>query len=354
MKKLFINIIVLTCFFFADFSIAATPIPKISKNSRKASIIADMHDGRILYSSNDKEVRYPASLVKMMTLYLVFKEIDEGRLSLDKKLLISKKAAAMPRTNLNLKPGGYIPVRKAILGLIVHSSNDTAVVLAEAIAGTEAKFVEMMNRQAKKLKMKNTTYRNASGWPNKAQKSTARDLAKLAIALKKDFPQFFSWFSVTSFTFNGKTYKSHNNVLKNYKGATGLKTGFINASGFNIATTAQKEGKHLVGIVMGGNTAKERDTLMTSLLDNAFSKSGIKDSSKNKIKKEKQKNKTKKQKNTSKTKVKNKVDKNNAQKKVKTTVNLKDKKKKNQIKTKVKEKKKKNQTKAKVKEKKSK
>lgn len=332
MKKHFINIVALTCFFFANYSLAATSIPK---NSREASIIADIDDGKILYSSNDNEFRYPASLVKMMTLYLVFKEIDQGRLSLDKKLLISKKAASMPRTNLDLKPGGFIPVRKAILGLIVHSSNDTAVVLAEAIAGSEAKFVEMMNKQAKKLKMKNTTYRNASGLPNKEQKTTARDLAKLAIALKKDFPHFFPWFSVTSFTFNGKTYKSHNNVLKNYKGATGLKTGFINASGFNIATTAEKEGKHLVGIVMGGNTAKERDKLMTSLLDDGFSKSGIKIPPSDKTKMEK----PKKQINASKTKVKNKADKNKAKKKVGINAILKNKNKKNQTKAKVKEKK---------------
>lgn len=330
MKKLFINIVTLTCFFFANFSVAAPPTSKNSKNSKKASIVADMQDGKILHSSNSKEIRYPASLVKMMTLYLVFKEISEGRLSLDKKLRVSKKAAAMPRTNLDLKPGGYISVRKAILGLIVHSSNDTAVVLAEAIAGTEPKFVDMMNKQAKKLKMKNTTYRNASGWPNKAQKSTAHDLAKLAIALKKDFPQFFPWFSVTSFTFNGKTYRSHNNVLKNYKGATGLKTGFINASGFNIATTAQKDGKHLVGIVMGGNTAKERDKLMTSLLDDGFTKSGIAKSSTDKVKKDKPKKKTKKKANTpkikEKTKAKSKTDKNKTKKGAKNKVNPKGKK----------------------------
>ena len=266
MKKLFINLIALICFLSANFAIAATA------PSKKASLVVDMHDGRILHSNNAQELRYPASLVKMMTIYLTFQKINQGTLSLDKKLLVSAKAASMPRTNMNLKAGSYIPVRKAILGLIVHSSNDAAVVLAEAIGGSEAKFAVMMNNQAKKLGMKNTTYRNASGLPHKEQKSTAHDLAKLAIALKRDFPQFYPWFSVTSVTFNGTTFKSHNNVLKNYKWATGLKTGFINASGFNIATTAHKDGKHLVGVVMGGSTAKERDKLVVSLLDNGFAK----------------------------------------------------------------------------------
>lgn len=352
MKKLIISIITLVCFFFVSSSVAAN---SSSKNSKKASIVADMQDGRVLHSSNAKELRHPASLVKMMTLYLTFQQINQGKLSLDKKLLISKKAAAMPRTNLSLKPGGYISVRKAILGLIVHSSNDTAVVLAEAISGTEAKFVDMMNKQAKKLKMKNTTYRNASGWPNKAQKSTAHDLAKLAIALKKDFPQFFPWFSVTSFTFNGKTYKSHNRLLKDYKGATGLKTGFINASGFNVATTAFKDDKHLVGIVMGGNTAKERDKQMTSLLDNGFSKSRKQKVSKDKVKKVESKDKVKKKINTPKTKskeqVKAKTKKVESKEKVKKKINTP---KTNKIKKEPKIKNKKSQAKVQKKEKKEK
>lgn len=352
MKKLLISIITLVCFFFVNLSSLAIPT---SKNSKKASIVADMQDGRILHSSNAKELRHPASLVKMMTLYLTFQQINQGKLSLDKKLLISKKAAAMPRTNLALKPGGYISVRKAVLGLIVHSSNDTAVVLAEAIAGTETKFADMMNKQAKKLKMKNTTYRNASGWPNKAQKSTAHDLAKLAIALKKDFPQFFPWFSVTSFTFNGKTYRSHNRLLKEYKGATGLKTGFINASGFNVATTAKQDDKHLVGIVMGGNTAKERDRLMSSLLDNGFSKS--KKNKPSKVKTTKEKTKLGVPKAQVKAKIKPKTDKSKVKKEVKikkkSKIQLKEKTK-PKIKTKkeVKSNNKKDKTKVKVKEKK--
>jgi D-alanyl-D-alanine carboxypeptidase len=265
MNKFISHIIIAIFFLFVNLANAVTP-------SKKASLVVDMHNGKVLHSKNAHELRYPASLVKMMTLYLTFKKINSGELTLDKKLPISKKAAGMPRTNLALKAGGTITVRKAILGLIVHSANDAAVVLAEAIAGSESKFATFMTEQAKKLGMKDTVYYNASGLPNKKQKTTASDQAKLAMALRRDFPQFFPWFSVTSFSFNGKTYKSHNRVLRDYKWATGLKTGFINDSGFNIATTANKNGQHLVGVVMGENTSKERDKLVVSLLDKGFAK----------------------------------------------------------------------------------
>lgn len=265
MNKFISHIVIVLCFLLINVANAIVP-------SKKASLVVDMHNGKVLHSKNAHELRYPASLVKMMTLYLTFKKINSGELSLDKKLSISKKAASMQRTNLSLKAGGTITVRKAILGLIVHSANDAAVVLAEAIAGSESKFAILMTEQAKKLGMKDTAYYNASGLPNKKQKTTASDQAKLAMALRRDFPQFFPWFSVTSFSFNGKTYNSHNRVLRDYKWATGLKTGFINDSGFNIATTANKNGQHLVGVVMGENTSKERDKLVVSLLDKGFAK----------------------------------------------------------------------------------
>lgn len=244
-------------------------------SSRKASLVVDLSNGKILHAQNKHELRYPASLVKMMTLYITFKKINEGSLSLNKKLNVSRKAAAMPRTNLDLRAGSKITVREAILGMIVHSSNDAAVVLAEAIGGSEAEFVVIMNKQAKKLGMKNTTFRNASGWPHKQQKSTAYDLAKLAIALKQHFPQFFSWFTITKFTLNGRTYVSHNHIVRNYQWATGLKTGFTCSSGFNVATTASQNGKHLVGIVLGGDTSRARDKHMISLLDQSFKKAKL-------------------------------------------------------------------------------
>jgi D-alanyl-D-alanine carboxypeptidase len=264
MKKILTHIAIFLIFALNSIAQAAS--------TRKASLVVDLNNGKILHSENAHELRYPASLVKMMTLYLTFKQLNQGELSLDKKLRVSAKAASMPRTNLSLKAGSSIPVRKAILGLIIHSGNDAAVTLAEAISGSEEKFAIMMNQQAKKLGMHNTTFRNASGLPHKQQKSTAYDLAKLSIALKKDFPQYFPWFSVTSFSFNGKTYNSHNHVLINYEWATGLKTGFTNASGFNVATTAHKDGKHLVAVVLGEDTAKARDKLMVNLLNNGFKK----------------------------------------------------------------------------------
>jgi D-alanyl-D-alanine carboxypeptidase len=251
-------------------------------SSKKASLVVDLNNGQILHADNAHAPRYPASLVKMMTLYITFDSLEKGDLSLDQKLNVSDKAAAMPRTNLDLKKGDKISVRKAILGLIVHSSNDAAVVLAEAIAGSEQKFVALMNLRAKKIGMNNSIFFNASGLPHKKQKSTAYDLAKLAIALKKDFPSFFPWFSVTSFSFNGKTYHSHNHVLLNYEWATGLKTGFTNASGFNVATTAHQNGKSLIGVVLGEKTSKTRDKYMINLLDNCFAKARKNDTIKSK------------------------------------------------------------------------
>ncbi|MGB4191337.1 MAG: D-alanyl-D-alanine carboxypeptidase family protein [Rickettsiales bacterium] len=273
-KRAVIQIIILICVLCANSSFAAQ-----KESSRKASLIIDLNNGKVLHANNPHALRYPASLVKMMTLYLTFKKINEGELSLDTKLLVSSKAASMPRLNMSLKAGSHVSVRKAILGVIVHSSNDAAVVLAEAIGGSETNFAKMMTEQARILKMYNSTFRNASGLPDKNQKSTAHDLALLSIALKRDFPSFFPWFSVTSFAYNGKTYNSHNRVLLNYKWATGLKTGFTNASGFNLTTTAHKDGRHLVGVVLGENTSAARDKLMMSLLDNHFNKAahGIKE-----------------------------------------------------------------------------
>jgi len=279
-KNLFQLLVVLVFCLMSLSEVFAIPL-------KKASLVVDTHTGKILHSSNAKELRYPASLVKMMTLYITFKEIKLGRLKLGKKLTVSAKAASQPRTNLSLRAGSKITVRSAILGVIVHSANDASVILAEAIAGSETKFAILMNKQAKKLGMKNTNFKNASGLPNKDQKTTAYDLAKLAIALNRNLPQFFHWFLIDKFSYNGKTYRSHNNVVNKYEWATGLKTGFTYASGFNLATTANKNGKHLVGIVLGGDTAKARDKYMVSLLNGCFHKASLKPTRKVKTKSKK-------------------------------------------------------------------
>jgi D-alanyl-D-alanine carboxypeptidase len=240
--------------------------------SKRASLVIDLSTGKVLHSQNAHSLRYPASLVKMMTLYLTFEKIKKGELKLNGLLPVSKIAASMPRTNMNLKAGSFIPVRKAVLGLIVHSSNDAAVVLAEAIAGSEQQFAILMNKKAKQLGMKNTVYYNASGWHNKRQKTSAYDQALLSIALKRDFSQYYNWFSITSFTYQGKIYHSHNHVVRNYRWANGLKTGFTNPSGFNLATSASKNGRQLIGIVLGENSASARDKYMIKLLEVCFKK----------------------------------------------------------------------------------
>jgi len=188
-----------------------------TKSSRYASLVVNANSGDVIYSRSANKLRYPASLTKMMTLYLAFQALEDGRLYYYQKIPVSKKASRQPRVKLWLKKGQTITVRDAILSLIIRSANDSAVVVAEAIDGTEAKFAQRMTRVARQLGMKNTTFKNASGLPNKNQKTTAYDMAKLAIALKRDFPKYYPLFSKTSFKFKGKIITSHNRVLTRYK-----------------------------------------------------------------------------------------------------------------------------------------
>lgn len=241
-----------------------------AKNNRYAAIVLDTGTGEVLYQEHADSKRYPASLTKMMTMYLLFEAIERGDLSLKTKLVASKRAAQMPATNLALRPGATITVEQAIGALVIRSANDVAVVVAEALGGTESQFAQMMTSRARQLGMNNTTFRNASGLPNSGQKTTARDLATLAAALMQDFPQHYHYFSLTSFKYNGKTYKTHNRLMLNYAGADGLKTGYINASGFNLATSAVRDGRRLLAIVLGGRTARSRDAHMADLLDRGF------------------------------------------------------------------------------------
>ena len=241
-------------------------------NPKYASFVVDADTGKILHQENADQSRYPASLTKMMTLYLMFEALNNGRLRMDQQLSVSMKASKMPQTNLYLKPGDTISVREAILALVIRSANDVAVVVAEALAGSEEKFAQIMTQRARQLGMRKTTFRNANGLPNQYQITTAKDMALLAIALEKHYPEYFHFFSRTEFTFGGRTYTSHNRVVGNYPGANGLKTGFINASGFNLVTTASRRGYNLVGVVLGGRTAHTRDEHMMKLLDAGFIK----------------------------------------------------------------------------------
>lgn len=250
--------------------LGVTALPIGAAAAKYAAIVVDAGSGEVLYARNADRHRYPASLAKMMTIYLTFEALKSGDLALDQALTISKYAARQPASRLGLRPGQTITVEEAVLALVTKSANDVAAALAEALGGTERKFAFQMTGAARELGMKRTRFRNASGLPNRRQRSTARDLSILARALIHDFPQYYHYFSTESFTFGGRTYKSHNRLLRSVPGADGLKTGYISASGFNVATSVRRGQIRLVGIVMGGRTARSRDKEMRRLLELTF------------------------------------------------------------------------------------
>lgn len=235
-----------------------------------ASIIVDGTTGELLYSDNPDSQSYPASLTKMMTLYLTFEALQAKKLSLNTRLPVSKAAAAQAPSKLYLEPGETITVDDAIQALTTKSANDAAVVLAEALGDNETAFAQMMTRKAAKLGMTRTVYRNASGLPNKGQVTTARDQVILAQALYRDFPNRYHYFSQPSFEFKGQQIASHNRLLGRYEGADGLKTGFIRDSGFNLAASAERDGRRIFGVVLGGSSSYARDVQMMHLLDRGF------------------------------------------------------------------------------------
>ena len=246
----------------------------VQANSLYASIVVDAESGAVLHESNADASRYPASLTKMMTLYLLFEALEQRRMTLDTRMKVSAHAASMPSTNIHLRTGDSISVREAIPALIVRSANDVAAVVAEALGGSETQFGNMMTDKARKLGMHSTTFRNASGLPNSAQKTTARDLVKLSTRLIKDFPKYYHYFSAQSFSYKGVTYNSHNRMVRNTPGVDGLKTGFIRASGFNVATSAKRGNRRVIAVVMGGHTAAARDQHMAQLLERGFNQMG--------------------------------------------------------------------------------
>ncbi len=238
--------------------------------ARYAAIVMDSRTGEVLYSRNADNRLYPASLTKIMTLYMTFEALNRGQLRMDQKLPVSARAAGQTPTKLGLKRGGSITVKDAVFALITKSANDAATVLAESMAPTEAEFARNMTERAKRLGMRRTSFRNASGLPNRGQKSTARDMAILGAALIHDFPQYYEFLSLEEFDYHGKSYKNHNNLLKKYQGVDGIKTGYIRASGFNLVASAKRGSNRLVAVVFGGRTARSRDIHMASLLDKGF------------------------------------------------------------------------------------
>ena len=240
--------------------------------ARYASIVVDFETGEVLHETNADTRNYPASLVKMMTLYMAFEALERGELTLDQRLTVSRRAAGMPASKLGLRRGEKITVKNTILALITKSANDAAVVMAEAIAGKETKFARLMTKKARVLGMSKTRFRNASGLPNRGQVSTARDMATLAQALIRDYPDYYELFSTPQFTYRGRTYKSYNRLLRYYEGADGIKTGYIRASGFNLVASAVRDGRRLIAVVFGGKTSRSRDRHIANLMDTAFAK----------------------------------------------------------------------------------
>ncbi len=238
--------------------------------AKYASIVIEAETGRILNEVNADELNHPASLTKMMTLYLTFEALKAGKINLDTPFAVSQHAASRAPSKLNLVAGQTITVRNLVLAVITKSANDAASVLAEGIGGTEPAFAQRMTEKARQLGMSRTVYRNASGLPDPQQVTSARDLSKLAIALLRDFPDRYRLFATEEFSYNGQTFSNHNHLMRSFEGMDGIKTGFTNASGFNLAASAVRDNRRLVGVVMGGQSARARDIQMARLLNDSF------------------------------------------------------------------------------------
>lgn len=241
-----------------------------SAQANYASLLMDASNGQVLYEANADLPRYPASLTKMMTLYMVFEALNDGRLTLGQPLYTSTHASIQSPTKLGLRPGQQISVEDAILALVTKSANDAAAVVAEALGGSEEYFGWQMTAKAQQLGMSNTTFTNASGLPDRRQITTARDMAILALALLHDFPNYYQYFATERFYWGGAAHANHNRLLGAYPGVDGIKTGYTHASGFNLVASAQRDGRRLIGVVMGARSAGSRSAMMTSLLDQAF------------------------------------------------------------------------------------
>lgn len=250
---------------------AGIAAPARAYQTREATFMIETDTGRVLVSQNATDLRYPASLTKMMTLYMVFDALEQGDVTLDTMLVVSQKAAGSPKSRLNLKKNSKISVENAVLAMIIKSANDAAVVIAEGLGGSEAQFADRMTRVAHELGMKSTTFKNASGLHDVEQVTTARDMAVLSMALIQHFPHYYKLFSVKGFRYGKRYYGNHNLVARFYRGGDGLKTGYVDASGYHVVGSAVRDGKRLIGVVMGRNSARERDRQIFKLLDTGFS-----------------------------------------------------------------------------------
>lgn len=241
-----------------------------ARAERYAAFVADMETGEVLHARRADAPRYPASLTKMMTLYMLFEALDAGEISLDTALAASAEAASRPASDLGLAEGDTLTADEAIRALIVQSANDVAVVVAEHLGGDESQFAAAMTERAQALGLTATRFANASGLPDSRQRTSARDMARLAHAIARDFPEYWPYFGETRFSWNGRVHHSHNTLVGRVDGVDGLKTGYIRASGFNIAATAQRDGRRLVAIVMGGASPAVRDAHARELIEAGF------------------------------------------------------------------------------------
>jgi D-alanyl-D-alanine carboxypeptidase len=235
--------------------------------ARSAAIVVDAKTGKVLYSADADGRRYPASLTKMMTLYLTFEALAKGKISRNSPVVFSANAAAEPPTKLGVKPGGSVTVETAILSMVTKSANDSATALGEMLGGNETNFARMMTAKARALGMNGTVFRNANGLPNPGQFTTARDMATLGIALREHFPQYYGYFSQRSFLYGRQRINGHNRLLGRIKGVDGIKTGYTRASGFNLVSSVSDGNRRLVAVVMGGTSGGSRDNQMAALIN---------------------------------------------------------------------------------------
>jgi D-alanyl-D-alanine carboxypeptidase (penicillin-binding protein 5/6) len=245
-----------------------TAVADATAQKQHASLVVDVNKLKVLHQHNAKVSTYPASLAKLMTLHLIFDRLQAHKITMDTKIKVSKEASEQKPSKLGLKPGETITIRDAINALIIKSANDVAFAVAESLGGGDVHtFVKMMNKKAKALGMRNTNFINPHGWHNAKQYTTAYDMAKLAISLRKHHPKYYKLFANKKFKFKGKTIQTHNRVLLKCSDADGLKTGFTNAAGFNLVTSVKNKKTNIVAVVMGSDSAAERDQKMLNLID---------------------------------------------------------------------------------------
>ncbi|MFN7024655.1 MAG: D-alanyl-D-alanine carboxypeptidase [Pseudorhizobium sp.] len=242
-------------------------VPLANANQKYAGYVLDANSGVVLYADRAEEKRYPASLTKMMTLYLTFEGLDAGRFKTNSKITVSRKAAAEPPSKLGIRAGGTITVDDAMHALVTKSANDVATALGEFLAGSEEKFAAMATAKARSLGMHSTRFRNAHGLPDTRQVTTARDMAMLGLALREHFPHHYGIFQTRAYKIGGQTLRSHNRLVGSYSGVDGIKTGYIRASGFNLVTSVKANGRSVIAVVLGGRTGASRDAHMRDLLN---------------------------------------------------------------------------------------